>query len=86
MGGDLGGGVRGHLALWRDWIEDAHWLVAVVPAPDGPVQSTPPYQASVTAGALVVGRQLPPDERSAAQLDALVAETLRLARPAPVAA
>jgi hypothetical protein len=86
MGGDLGGGVRGHLALWRDWIQDLHWLVAVVPAPGGTVEAAPPYQASVAGGALVVGRQVLPDERSAAQLDALVAETLRLARPAPVAA
>lgn len=82
MHGDLGGGVRGHVALWRDWANDAHWIVAVVPAPAGPVEAAPPYAATVTGASLVVGRQVTQDERSAAQLDALIAEARRLAAPA----
>jgi hypothetical protein len=83
MGGDLGDGVRGHVALWRDHKRDAHWLVAAVPAPGGPVEATPPYQATLAGATLVVGRQVDESGRSTAELDALLAEARRLAgRPA----
>ncbi|MEA2126224.1 MAG: hypothetical protein QOI80_3006 [Solirubrobacteraceae bacterium] len=79
MGGDLGGGVHGHVALWRDWTRDAHWLVAAVPAGDGTPEAAPPYPATRAGATLVVGRQVGEDERSAAALDALITEACRLA-------
>jgi hypothetical protein len=80
MHGDLGGGVTGHLALWRDWVRDAHWIVAVVAAPSGPApEAAAPYQASRSGSLLVVGRQVTDAQRTAAELDALAAEARRLA-------
>jgi hypothetical protein len=78
MQGDLGGGVQGHVALWRDWVANAHWLVAVVGAPPGEPRATPPYQAARSGRLLVVGRQVGDEQRSAAALDALLAEARRL--------
>lgn len=78
--GDLGGGVPGHLAIWRDWVRETHWLIAIVAAPPGPEPAAvPPYQASRSGGLLVLGRQVTDAERTAAELDALAAEARRLA-------
>jgi hypothetical protein len=64
----------GHLVLWKDTTANTHWLLAVLPHPDGPTPAVPaPYRANRIGDLLVVGVQVAESDRSAAALDALVA-------------
>jgi hypothetical protein len=74
--GDLGDGVRGHLAIWQDPTSPGrqrHWLLAVVRAPSALPSVAPGYVAELRSGALVVAREVAESDRSLAALDALAA-------------
>jgi hypothetical protein len=83
--GTLGDGVTGHLVYWYEPLADEgsrQWALAIVDAPDGTVPEPPaPYVSAVTPeGLLIVGLEVVPAERTAADLDGVAATAVALTR------
>lgn len=82
--GELGYGVRGHMAIWQDPTDPGrqrHWLMAIVRAPESLPSAASPYIAEIRSGLLVIAREVSASERSAPALDALAAVVRTLVAP-----
>ena len=86
LGGDLGGGVFGHVALWHDWVAQHALAGGRRPGAGGraspPCRAVPGERRRATCSSSAARSS--EAQRSAAELDALIAEARR-ASVAPAA-